>query len=446
LSQIVANNRAVFDILTFTTVVPISAIPTKLLPPAPVIPTMPVPTLPSASTSPPTNNGTTPSSVRLAAYALLYEIDQTRIPSLQDYNELALVTKDYIKTYYNSVFANSAEVKYTTADTSIAGTVFRLGQPVNVDYNTTINFDVGASTFIPTTSDLDAILLSAFTGPNNATYLAIIQTALQNTNIFSTTRAVGILQQTSSAPPSSNSTTTNTGSPTSPTTLSPATVPVSFAPTIAPNTTATTRSAVSSNATTISAITVGASIFLLLGVLAARHRQTKKGKDVDKGKTASSTRDRPYIKIIDDSNSIPSIVENRTLSTSCSRSEMTTRSFVPNAQCDEQSFQAIWESAILDNDDDDEDHDKEDVVNEGDVDESEAETVVHKTGSSKPNEVSSLTSTWVSTRINDDGPFDGIDLDDTTTASDSSTASQGHIESGYERSSSNQSITRENDS
>jgi hypothetical protein len=422
--------------------VPVPTLPTVPTVPAPTVPVPTLPSVPSTTAAPTNTNTTRPSSVVLSAYSLFYEIDQIRIPSVQDYEELALVTRDFLNTYFSSVFADSAEVEYSSAETSIVGSKFQLAQPVKVDYNTTVNFDSGASTFIPSQSDLDSILQSAFTGVNNATYLAIVQTALQITNIFSTTRAVG-LQQDYNPPPTNG---TSTASPTAPNTISPTTTGLPPAPTIAPTSTVATKAIASNEAGTVGGITAGVAAFLLLGVLAVKYRHTKK---LNEGEFAnddivSSTRDRPYIKKFDDT-CPPNIIENCTLSTSDSRSEISTRSFVPYAKCDEQYLRSVWQSAILDEEeDDDTDEGTNDEDNEVDTSQTTTTTTTATTIPTRT-AVQTSSSIWISPRNDEDGPFDGIELeptvngmelDDTTATSGLSVSSHSRPEMGYESSSS----------
>jgi hypothetical protein len=138
-------------------------------------------------TLPPTNNAT--DNLRfLTPYFLSYEIEQTRIPSLEDFSQLQFFTQEYLNTYFGVVYG-STNVSFIDSTTEITGSEFRLGQPVRVDYNTSLSFLEG-SEFIPEISELDAVLASAFEGDNAGIYASAISDGLPTTNIFSTTTSV----------------------------------------------------------------------------------------------------------------------------------------------------------------------------------------------------------------------------------------------------------------
>jgi hypothetical protein len=124
----------------------------------------------------------------LSPYLVFYQIEQTRIPSISEYAQLATFTANYLNDYFTSIFAGTATV-FLTSITNVTGSEFRLGQPVRVDYNTTIIFGF-QSQMIPDGGALDALLASAFEGTNGEAYAAALLNGVGPSNIFSTTSTV----------------------------------------------------------------------------------------------------------------------------------------------------------------------------------------------------------------------------------------------------------------
>jgi hypothetical protein len=127
--------------------------------------------------------------VFLSPYFLFYQIEQTRIPILEDYDELTAFTEDYLNTYFRNLFSPAPEITYVTSMTGMTDSEFRLGEPIRVDYNTTISF-TASSTLIPDVTDLDVLLANAFEGPNAESYALAVAAGLDPENIFVTTSAV----------------------------------------------------------------------------------------------------------------------------------------------------------------------------------------------------------------------------------------------------------------
>ena len=108
---------------------------------------------------------------------------------MDDYAELGSFTEDYLNMYFKMVFSETPEVVYVSSTTEVAGSEFRLGQPVRVDYNTTLTF-TSLSTLIPEMKDLNVLLASAFEGSNAEMYTTALAAGLPSTNIFSTTTSI----------------------------------------------------------------------------------------------------------------------------------------------------------------------------------------------------------------------------------------------------------------
>ena len=130
----------------------------------------------------------------LSPYNVFYQIEQTRIPSISEYAELSEFTATYLNDYFTSIFAGTTIV-FLSSITNITGSEFRLGQPVRVDYNTTMVFGF-QSQIIPNTTELDATLASAFEGSNGEAFAAAVAAGVDPTNIFSTTSSINFQEAT----------------------------------------------------------------------------------------------------------------------------------------------------------------------------------------------------------------------------------------------------------
>jgi hypothetical protein len=127
--------------------------------------------------------------IQLASpYFVLYQIEQTRIPSISEYSELAEFTSNYLNSYFASIFAETT-ILFLNSTTNITGSEFRLGQPVRVDYNTSMTFGF-QSQMVPNITELDARLASAFEGTNGEAYAAAVAAGVDPSNIFSTTSTI----------------------------------------------------------------------------------------------------------------------------------------------------------------------------------------------------------------------------------------------------------------
>jgi len=115
-------------------------------------------------------------------------VTATRIPSDQDYVEVAALTSDFLSQYFEALFAQSPNIMLDMFITEFISGTYILDRPVIVDYQSTGFFD--SSEDIPTVEDLDQLLASAFIGSNLQLYLESLG-ELPPTNVFSTTVSVG---------------------------------------------------------------------------------------------------------------------------------------------------------------------------------------------------------------------------------------------------------------
>jgi len=128
----------------------------------------------------------------LAPYNILYTVDQSRIPNLADYRGVTDVTAGYLNDFFRGVLDLSQDIVYSRSTTENTDREFRLGQPVRIEYNTSIYLSK-TSTLIPGEEELNALLMSAFRGAQNAAYLEAVK-SLSLTNIFASTTKVEFVQ------------------------------------------------------------------------------------------------------------------------------------------------------------------------------------------------------------------------------------------------------------
>lgn len=121
-------------------------------------------------------------------YFVLYDIQQTRIPLLSDYDELTAFTSSYLDNYFRFIFDVSVEIEYVKSTTALQGSEFRLAQAVRIDYTTNVTFT--STSLIPGTSELESMIIGAFEGANGEMYAAAVAAGLSPNNIFSTTSTI----------------------------------------------------------------------------------------------------------------------------------------------------------------------------------------------------------------------------------------------------------------
>jgi hypothetical protein len=130
----------------------------------------------------------------LAPYDILYTLNVLRIPNLQDYRGVSDITEEYLGEFFDGVLGLSEDIIYTGSTTEIKDRSFLLGQPIGVTYNTTIYLS-RMSALIPSDEELNALLMSAFRGGQNAQYVETVQ-SLPPANLFSGTSEAEFAQET----------------------------------------------------------------------------------------------------------------------------------------------------------------------------------------------------------------------------------------------------------
>lgn len=142
----------------------------------------------SLTLHPPTASVAAPpgTPIDLTAYALLYTIEQARLPLSAEYEAVEELTAAYVNEHFQNSLA-SGLVQFQRADTEMTQNQFNFREPVVVNYTTALTFAENST--IPAINDLNMVLSAAFEGENNALYLARLAN-LPMSNIFQTTSVV----------------------------------------------------------------------------------------------------------------------------------------------------------------------------------------------------------------------------------------------------------------
>jgi hypothetical protein len=145
---------------------------------------------PAAYTPSPTSANSIP--IRASLYTISYDTTEDRLPSEEEYTELAELTRVYLEEF---MFAEFAITSLTTLDdflTAMISKSFTAGDPVLVGYRS-IGLFTPSSIFLPTVRELDDGLITPAFTTDNLAYLALVQ-ALPSQNIFSSTSTAIIIR------------------------------------------------------------------------------------------------------------------------------------------------------------------------------------------------------------------------------------------------------------
>lgn len=130
-------------------------------------------------------------------YSLLYDIEQSRLPLGAEYRAVASATNEYLNDYFATAWGNI----FVTSVTEITGTIFNFGQPLEIEWSTSLEFLPGMAP--PPIEEVESTLYSAFEGSGNADYLALIQ-GLPSVNLFSTSESIVLVRADGSTSRSSS--------------------------------------------------------------------------------------------------------------------------------------------------------------------------------------------------------------------------------------------------
>jgi hypothetical protein len=117
-------------------------------------------------------DGESLTGVTITRFALLYTIDHSQgMPMTQDYEQVHENTYLWLYTVMSRTFGERMK-NLLTDDTS---NIYEANEAVRIEYASVALFDAD-DTDIPTTEELDQLVLEAFSGENLAFYLQGIQT------------------------------------------------------------------------------------------------------------------------------------------------------------------------------------------------------------------------------------------------------------------------------
>jgi hypothetical protein len=128
---------------------------------------------------------------------LAYTVTVQGVPNSVDYAEVAVLTNNYLSTYFDSLFSETIFTKLDMVFTIFVSGNFFFNRPIQIDYETIAYFDADQSLVVPTVSDLDTLLGLAFEGENLQTYISQLQQL--DSAIFASTTLVQVTNS-SSAP------------------------------------------------------------------------------------------------------------------------------------------------------------------------------------------------------------------------------------------------------
>lgn len=137
----------------------------------------------------PTTGGTpnaSSSNLVFSPFSVFYTIEQTTIPTTIEINELAVFTNSYLTVFLQAAYEASGQILLLESSTVLTGQQFLIGQPVQVDYNSTLTF-APTSPIVPTVEEVTVILASAFAGTNGEAHIQTLRADLSPENIFATT-------------------------------------------------------------------------------------------------------------------------------------------------------------------------------------------------------------------------------------------------------------------
>ena len=115
---------------------------------------------------------------------MFYTVDQSRFILPNEYIEMANVTTVYLQEYFTEEFENDTDVNFRSVLSLFVDDEFSFGDPVAVEFNTTLEFGPGR---IPTDSELNLLIEEAYTGDNEAAYRQFLFDNLFSTNAFKET-------------------------------------------------------------------------------------------------------------------------------------------------------------------------------------------------------------------------------------------------------------------
>jgi hypothetical protein len=150
----------------------------------------PVPTQPPVAPTPITPSPTSQSSIAIRAtpYSLSYLTVDKRLPTASEYAEVTELTRMYLEEFMLDEFAQTTLTNLDDFLTVMVQNTYILDEPVLIEYRSTGLFNP-SSIFLPTTRELNMLILEAFQDENLLVYIERLN-ALPSSNIFSSTIVV----------------------------------------------------------------------------------------------------------------------------------------------------------------------------------------------------------------------------------------------------------------
>jgi hypothetical protein len=137
---------------------------------------------PSAATPAPTSVDSV--EVQADKYTLFYTLAEPRLPSSEEFEELAEITRTYLEEYMQDEYGDDLNSFLTF----MVFQEYQDGGPVQCDYRSIGSFDGNANS-IPSSSELEDIIDQAFSDPQIQEYLKRVND-LPSPNAFSTTESI----------------------------------------------------------------------------------------------------------------------------------------------------------------------------------------------------------------------------------------------------------------
>lgn len=153
--------------------------------------------LESSSQSPSLANSTN-GTVDVTPFGIQYTLNSKDVPGSTDYNDVALLTDQYLNKHFSAYFEQTIFTKLNDFLTVLTSADFVFERPIQMNFEARAFFS-SESTILPNMDDLDTVLNEAFVGTNLDAYIVALRNLSAN-NIFSTTLMVMMTNSSSVLP------------------------------------------------------------------------------------------------------------------------------------------------------------------------------------------------------------------------------------------------------
>mmetsp|Transcript_10055 Transcript_10055/g.17825 ORF Transcript_10055/g.17825 Transcript_10055/m.17825 type:complete len:884 (-) Transcript_10055:77-2728(-) len=166
-------------------------------------PSEPMP--PSPFTQSPTDESSV--AVELPAYALAYDVPDSRQPTREELDMLLAITSLYLESFMFDEFDGNTFTVLDDFITDLLTSNYATGQPITVDYLSTALINPFSS-MIPSDEAFNSALIDAFSGLNMLDYEVLLNDNLPEDNVFVGSTVIFLQEEppaTESSPPSDTS-------------------------------------------------------------------------------------------------------------------------------------------------------------------------------------------------------------------------------------------------